>query len=214
MPAPLLTREELLARLADTFRRYGYEGASMSRIATASGLGKASLYHHFPSGKQQMAEDVIQSTQAWFETNIFKPLENVTPPRQRLVNMLDTLGKHYQSGMVACVPGLFALTEERDLFAEPIKDFFLRWVACLTQVTIDSGLAHDIATRRAHGGVERIQGALVLSRSFDDPRTFTAMAAELPDLVLAGGARANIWSTRTPRFPSAPTPLHARPLRA
>ena len=214
MPAPLLSREQLLTRLAETFSRYGYEGTSMSRIATATGLDKASLYHHFPSGKQQMAEAVILSTRAWFDANVFKALEAVHPPRQRLVTMLDTLGKHYQQGMVACIPGLFALTEDRELFATPIKDFYLRWVSCLTQVAIDAGLAYDIASRRAHSGVERIQGALVLSRSFDDPRTFTAMAAELPDLLLAGGDRSNIWSTRAPRFPSAPAPLQARPLRA
>ena len=40
-------RQELEDRLARVFLDYGYEGASLSRLAAASGLGKASLYHHW-----------------------------------------------------------------------------------------------------------------------------------------------------------------------
>ncbi len=55
MPAPLLPREEVLDRLAAAFRRDGYDGASIARLSAATGLGKASLYHYFPGGKQDMA---------------------------------------------------------------------------------------------------------------------------------------------------------------
>lgn len=214
MPAPLLTREELLNRLSESFRRHGYEGASMSRIAAATGMGKASLYHHFPEGKEQMAAAVIDHGRDWFEKNIFRGLETTHPPRQRLTAMLETLGRHFEGGTLCCLPGLFALGEERDMFAPAIRDFFQRWVACLTQVCIDAGLAQHIATRRAYAGVERVQGALVLARALGDPNVFAATTGELPEQMLAGGDRANIWSTRTARLPSAPTPLHLRPLRA
>jgi len=214
MAAPLLSRDELLNKLGETFRRCGYEGASMSRIAAATGLGKASLYHHFPGGKEQMAAAVLQNTTEWFEQNVFRQLEGVHPPRQRLVVMLDTLGKHYDGGAKACLPGLLALSEERELFGDAIRDFYLRWVVCLTQVCADAGLARDIAQRRAHDGVERIQGTLVLARAVDDTRVFATMAAELPDQLLAGGDRANIFTTRNPRFPAAPSVPASLAMRA
>lgn len=204
MPTPLLSRGELLLKLQETFRRYGYEGASLTRIATATGLGKASLYHYFPNGKEQMAMAVIESTRQWFDENIFAPLESVHPPRQRIVSMLETLSRHYASGQSACLPGLFALTEERVLFGEAIAEFFARWVACLSQTLTDSGLARDIAQRRAHDGVERIQGALILSRAFADGRAFATMATELPEQLLAGADRSTMWTSRTTRFPFAP----------
>ncbi|PKU25864.1 TetR/AcrR family transcriptional regulator [Telmatospirillum siberiense] len=213
MPTPLLSRGELLLRLQETFRRYGYEGASLTRIAAATGLGKASLYHYFPNGKEQMAMAVIEDLRQWFDTNIFSPLESVHPPRQRIVSMLETLSRHYESGQAACLPGLFALTEERALFGETIAEFFARWVACLSQTLTDSGLARDIAQRRAHDGVERIQGALILSRAFADNRAFATMAAELPDQLLAGADRSTMWTSRTARFPFAPS-AQAIPSRA
>jgi AcrR family transcriptional regulator len=205
--APSLTRAELLDRLYVIFSRYGYEGASMTRIAEATGLGKASLYHHFPDGKREMAAAVLDHVRAWYEEHVFRPLAGVTPPRLRLANMLDALGQRYASGDVACLPALLGQTEEREMFSEAIADLFRTLIACITQTLNDAGLARDIAQRRARDGAVRIQGALALSRALGDTRVFTAMAAELPDQLLAGADRSALWTARgAPRFP-APPPL-------
>ena len=50
MSAALMTKEEVLDRLLDTFRDKGYEGASLSELSAAAGLTRASLYHYFPGG--------------------------------------------------------------------------------------------------------------------------------------------------------------------
>jgi AcrR family transcriptional regulator len=204
MPKPVSSHGELLVRLQETFRRYGYEGASLARISFATGFGKARLYHYFPKGKEQMAADVIEDLRRWFDANIFEPLESVHPPRQRIVSMLETLSRHYDRGQCPCLPTMFALSEERTLFAEAVSQFFARWVKSLSQPLIDSGLARDIARRRAHDGVERIQGSLVLSRAFADSQPFATMAAELPNQLLAGSDRPTMWTSRAPRFPLFP----------
>lgn len=211
MPTPLLSRGELLERLTETFRRYGYEGASMTLIAQATGLGKASLYHYFPNGKEQMAVAVLDHINSWFENAIFNPLESAHPPRQRITSMLAAIADHYGNGQAACLPGLLALTEDRNMFGETIAQFFARWVACLAQTLTDSGLARDIALRRAQDAVERIQGSLILSRAFADTRPFQAMVAELPDQLLTGADRSTVWTARArPVFPANP---HATPPR-
>lgn len=209
MPVAMLSRDELLDRLAVTFRRYGYEGATMTRIAKATGLGKASLYHYFPQGKAQMASAVLAQVTDWFDTNICKSLESVHPPRSRIVSMLDALSAYYEAGTMACLPALLALTAERDMFGPAIADFFTRWIASLAQTLTDSGLARDIAQRRANDAVERIQGALILARASGDGRAFATMAAELPDQLLAGADRSTIWTTRSPRLPRLPSPAFA-----
>jgi AcrR family transcriptional regulator len=204
MPTPLLTREQLLSRLCETFRRHGYEGASMALIAQDSGLGKASLYHYFPDGKVQMAGAVLGYVRQWFEDNVFGPLESVHPPRQRIVAMLELLGQYYKKGQCACLPAMFAQAAERDLFADAISDFYHRWLIALSQTLTDSGLARDIAQRRAYDGLERIQGALVMARGLGDDRLFASMAQVLPDQLLAGAARSTLWTTRAPRLPATP----------
>ncbi len=46
---PSSRRAEILALAADLFLTKGYAGTSMSALARACGIQKASLYHHFPS---------------------------------------------------------------------------------------------------------------------------------------------------------------------
>ena len=49
--------EDVLAGLTEVFQSKGYEAASLQDLARATGLKKASLYHRFPGGKKQMAEE-------------------------------------------------------------------------------------------------------------------------------------------------------------
>ena len=62
-----MDRSEAVQKLVMVFRQHGYEGATLSKISEATGLGRASLYHHFPGGKQEMARAVLESVAAWFE---------------------------------------------------------------------------------------------------------------------------------------------------
>ena len=75
-------RRQLLRALGEVFRAHGYEGASLTLITEATGLGKGSLYHLFPGGKAQMAAEVLAEIDGWFELNIFAPLREAStiPP--------------------------------------------------------------------------------------------------------------------------------------
>jgi len=65
MPAALMSRDEVVERLVGVFQRCGYDGASLSELSAATGLGRSSLYHHFPGGKEEMARAVIARVGAW-----------------------------------------------------------------------------------------------------------------------------------------------------
>ena len=40
--------DELLEKLTKVFTSYGYDGASLTILSSATGLKRASLYHRFP----------------------------------------------------------------------------------------------------------------------------------------------------------------------
>ncbi len=54
------TREEILEAALDHFSIYGYEATSISQLADAVGIRKASLYSHF-SNKQDILDTVIKT---------------------------------------------------------------------------------------------------------------------------------------------------------
>ena len=69
MPAPLISRNEVVDRLLAVFQRLGYDGASLAELSHATGLGKSSLYHYFPNGKEEMALAVLRNVHCWIEQN-------------------------------------------------------------------------------------------------------------------------------------------------
>lgn len=170
-----MDRPEILARLAECFRAYGYEGTSLTRMTEATGLGKGSLYHAFPMGKAQIAAEVLASIAAWFELQIYAPLRD-EPPDKALAGMFDNVTAYFRSGRRTCLIGAFAIDDTRDQFARAISDYFTAWIDALTLALGRHGHPPDRAARLAAEIVAGIQGAIVLSRALGDDRVF-------PDLI-------------------------------
>src|SRR4029078_10699962 len=81
-------RSQVLRALGEVFRAHGYEGASLTLITEATGLGKGSLYQLFPGGKEQMAAEVLADIDAWFELNIYAPLREASDPARAIAAMI------------------------------------------------------------------------------------------------------------------------------
>lgn len=60
MPRPSDARSRLIRVSAALFRQRGYDGVGLTEILEASGAPKGSFYHHFPGGKEQLAEETIR----------------------------------------------------------------------------------------------------------------------------------------------------------
>ena len=79
-----MARETYLPVLFRLFRHHGYDGVSLAKIAEATGLGKASLYHHFPGGKTEMVRETLAYSGRWMTDNIVVPLQGEGEPLERL----------------------------------------------------------------------------------------------------------------------------------
>src|SRR5512134_912211 len=62
-----MTREDILEAAAQIFRQKGFHGASMSDIAKAVNLQKASLYHHVSSKQEILLEILDRALQLLLE---------------------------------------------------------------------------------------------------------------------------------------------------
>ncbi|MCH8014302.1 MAG: helix-turn-helix transcriptional regulator, partial [Candidatus Dadabacteria bacterium] len=79
-----IDNETLIRKLTQVFRDYGYEGASLTNLSKATGLKKASLYHRFPGGKEEMAIEVLNKAGKWIEENIVSPLNSNLKPEKKI----------------------------------------------------------------------------------------------------------------------------------
>ena len=74
MARQVAERSDTIPALANVFRTYGFDGASLAVITEHTGLGKGSLYNFFPRGKEEMAEAVLDEVDGWFRSEVFEPL--------------------------------------------------------------------------------------------------------------------------------------------
>jgi TetR/AcrR family transcriptional repressor of lmrAB and yxaGH operons len=59
MSRPSKHRAAIIAAASRLFRRQGYAGTGVNDIVALSGAPKGSLYHYFPKGKEQIAEEAV-----------------------------------------------------------------------------------------------------------------------------------------------------------
>ena len=173
MPRAVAGRGDILPAIAEVFREHGYEGASLALIGQRTGLGKGSLYHFFPGGKDEMAAAVLAEIDAWFEAHMFGPLRDHAEPDVAIAAMLDATDSYFRSGGRVCLIGVFALGDARDRFGSAVQSYFARWVEALAEALQRGGREPSAARALAEEAVAAIQGGLVLARALQDTEAFT-----------------------------------------
>jgi AcrR family transcriptional regulator len=176
-----LSEAALADRLKPVFRANGYEGASLARLAAASGLAKAALYHRFPSGKEGMAMAVLAQVGSEMDELVLAPLRGPGPPGERLAAMIAGLRRFYANGREACLVEVLSTDGVPQALRSSLRDAVLDWIAALATVLIEAGLDPTEARRRGEDAVIRIQGALVLSRALQDGGPFERLMHDLSD---------------------------------
>jgi TetR/AcrR family transcriptional regulator, lmrAB and yxaGH operons repressor len=186
MAAPLLPREEVVDRLMAVFRRLGYEGASLSELSKATGLGRSSLYHYFPGGKEDMARATLERLGEWVDLHLLQPLRGSGTPEERLDRVKVELDRLYASGENACLLGTLVHGESRHLFQTQLRASFSALITAFADLVIEAGVDPSIAQQRSEDAVMRIQGALILSAGLNDSEPFRRVIEHLSKDLLQG----------------------------
>ena len=189
MPAPLLTRDEILARLIDLFREKGFDGASLSDISESTGLGRSSLYHHFPNGKQEIALQVLAYLEAQLEQAVFEPMRSLDAPARKLNRMLDAIDEFYEGGQKACLLERLCASVDASRFRRPLGRAFETWIGAVETLGVESGLPRAVARQRGEDLVVRIEGALVVCAGTGNATVFARTIRDLRESVLMPAQR-------------------------
>ena len=180
MPKPKLTDKELLDHLVDVFRTYGFEGASLSRITEATGLQRASLYHRFPGGKEEMAAAVLSHASQQLGENALSRLEGTTDPAARVRLMAQSLREFYEGGQKSCLLDSLSFSDSSETIHQQVAGAMSFWSKKLEEVAKSSGLSPRAAQRWSEDSLVRIHGALVVARATANCAIFDRILDDLP----------------------------------
>lgn len=180
-----ISDDELINQISLVFRRFGYDGASLSKIAQATGLGRASLYHRFPSGKPEMADAVMRRSAEWLQRHALDPLKGSGSAKDRIEAMGASLTTFYHGGKTACLLDTLSLGEDDAPGRTLVRSTVRRWRDTLTRTLVKEGIPQGDARLRAEGAIIEIQGSLILARALGNPKPFRRVIEALPGSLLA-----------------------------
>lgn len=155
----------LLGKLMEVLRSRGYEGSSLNELAAAAGLKKASLYHRFPGGKEEIATAVLTYTREWGDTYVSSILYDTSlTPKTRLSRVIKNIDTLYGGGEKTCLLRALSmdtgLTVLEDMIASNLQD----WIDAFTFLGKEFGFNAKQAQQKAVQVLIHIQGALIISK--------------------------------------------------
>jgi len=172
--------QQLTECLLEVLRAKGYDGSSLNDLALAGGLKKASLYHRFPGGKENLVQSVLDHYNSWLEKNIFEiMLSEKKKPKKRLNSALKNILALYHDGAVNCLHRALSMETGMGLYGQQIAQNYKQWLKAFEKLGRDLGFKKKKAKRLALDGLLKVQGSLVIAKVFNEPKTFQNVVEEI-----------------------------------
>jgi AcrR family transcriptional regulator len=172
MTEPTSNRTQLIEQLRGVFERNGYAGATLSQLAAATGLGKSSLYHHFPGGKREMAQALLRHAVARAEILAFSRLQGPEHPATRLATFLEGFSRYVDDGAGHCLLAVLAQGGAHKELGPEIAAQVTDWTNLLTKTLEESGLKPKRARRLAGDLLDQLYGSLTVAKMLNHPDHF------------------------------------------
>lgn len=187
--AAIGTKERIRDTTAELFRRHGYNGTGVKRIVGAASAPFGSLYHHFPGGKEQLADEVIRWSGARYGELVplvFDPAPDVaTGVEWFFAGAAETLRESGYEDACPIATVALEVASTSEPLREATHDVFESWIAALAE----RFAAEDIDTARARelalAVLASLEGAFVLSRAARSIEPMAAAGAASAALVRA-----------------------------
>ena len=181
-----LSDEQLIEKIAKVFRNCGYMGASLSILSEATGLERASLYHRFPGGKEEMAEAVLTHVGSRLEKELFAPLRTPGDPGNKLVIAVQAIQKFYENGHLPCVLETLSMEGTPPKLRVALAGAATAFLDALAELSHEL-LAKSPAKARdcAAAALVTLEGALILTRVTGQSAHFDQALRQIP-VILTG----------------------------
>lgn len=165
-------RDNLLDTLYELFRTRGFDGVSIADISEATGLGRSSLYHHFPGGKDDMALAVAKRARAWLGEHVASPMRSEVGRERRVDAMIAGVDAMFEGGGLPCLIASMTMHGAPEAVHDELKRALGDWVDAVTEGLIATGAESEAARQVAEDAVSRIEGGLMVARASQDKKIF------------------------------------------
>lgn len=183
------SRARMVSSAASIIGSRGVNATSFSDVLSDSGAPRGSIYHHFPDGKKQLAEDAVRWTSEQVLAYQRSRAAGATAAGvlECFIGMWRRLVQSSGGAAGCVVAGVAVDTTASDTeLIDVVRATFRSWVDLLAEqleaADVPVGQAREIATATLAG----MEGALILCRAEGSSAPLGAMAAQLMRLLPPG----------------------------
>ncbi|MFH5210472.1 TetR/AcrR family transcriptional regulator [Antrihabitans spumae] len=179
-------REKMLLSAVALFRRHGIDGTAIGDVIADAAAPRGSIYHHFPGGKAQLAEEATRMAGAAVTAAVAHQLA-ADSPEATLAFLIDTFRKElldsdFTSG---CPIGAAALEGGGMPAARTAAgESFAMWESMVAAALWQRGLPLERAEALATTVIAALEGAIMLSKAQRSTRALDRIEAVLSALLL------------------------------
>ena len=187
------TRDRILYAAAELLRRQGYAGTGLKQVASRSQAPFGSIYHFFPGGKEQLADEVLRTGGAFFLALYRQILAQAPSVPDGIAAFFAGAGEtlratDFQDACpIATVAGEVASTN--DALRRATAEVFESWLAEIAGDLVTAGVAAADARPLAFALLAQLEGAFLLCRALRTTEPMDAAARAAASLIAEGGAR-------------------------
>jgi AcrR family transcriptional regulator len=161
------SRERMVRSAAFLLREHGYAGTGFRDVIAHSEAPWGSIYHHFPGGKAQLAEEAVR-----YAGDLVAQLIEHSPPDDPVTTLRGFVAIWRQglesSEFRAGCPVVAVATEapaDQPALSEAAAHAFAQWEQALATTLRRAGIPRARSRRLATITVAGIEGAIVLARA-------------------------------------------------
>jgi len=177
------SKEEILKHSIKLFKTQGYHNTSMANIATACGIIKGSLYHHFES-KDDIGLETLKYVHVYFEKNIFSlAYKDNLSAKEKMVLFIKKVDEYFLKSKGGCLLGSMALEASfsNKAFKEEIKAYFEAWEKALTHI-LSVDYDYETSLFFAQECVALTQGSLMMMQLTSNTENYLKIGKKLINL--------------------------------
>ena len=182
------SKDRMIGSAVQLLREQGYTGTGFRDVIVHSGAPRGSIYHHFPGGKAQLAEEAVVAARDYVSTFI-EAATREDDPVAMLRAFLDAFRPVLEpSGYRAGCPVVAVAAEAHDEaphLSDVAAEAFAQWSESMAASLRRSGLSRARARRLATLVVSAIEGAIVICRAERNGRALDDVQRELETMFRA-----------------------------
>ncbi len=166
------TRHRLVVAAAFLFQRRGFYGVGTEEVLQLAKAPRGSLYHHFPKGKEELAEAAVEWVTNEMVSHIRQLRLSGNTPEEVVKKITEEIGQWMSSrdfeegsllsAIATCLDG------QNENLAKKVREAYLLLSAEYEQMLLVAGIPKQLTNPMATSIISEIEGATLLTRTYRD----------------------------------------------